>query len=131
MNKAYWAIVNHFDLALSNDDFPFGTAEDLGLSSRKSIKIGEYKGFPLNLVSADETDLTRWNFIFLRTQIARPMNEVFSMHRAITLNHFIQTHQFCGKCGTETTLLNYEIAMICPACHQHFYPVISPSIIVI
>lgn len=22
MNKAYWAIVNHFDLALNNDDLP-------------------------------------------------------------------------------------------------------------
>lgn len=102
----------------------------MGFKDRKSVNIGEYKGFPLNLVSADKSDLTRWNFVFLRTQIARPMSESFTMHRAVTLNHFIQTHQFCGKCGTKTALLDHEIAMSCPACHQHFYPVISPSIIV-
>lgn len=130
MNKAYWAIVNHFDLALSNDDFPFGTAGEVGTSGRKSLKIGEYKDFPLYLVTANEADLARWNFVFLRTQIARPTDEAFTMHRAVTLNHFLQTHQFCGKCGSKTVLSDHEIAMICPACNQHFYPVISPSIIV-
>nr|WP_314740440.1 NAD(+) diphosphatase [uncultured Haemophilus sp.] len=130
MNKAYWAIVNHFDLALSNDDFPFGTAEKVGTSGRNYVKIGEYKGYQLNLITANESDLARWHFVFLRSQIARPISEAFTMHRAVTLNHFLQTHQFCGKCGSKAILSDHEIAMICPSCQQHFYPVISPSIIV-
>ena len=97
MNQSYWAIINHFDIALINNEFPFGTAEEISTSGRKSVKIGEYKGFPLNLVQATESDLSRWTFVFLRTQIARSLEEALTMHRAVALNHFLETHQFCGK----------------------------------
>ena len=130
MNQSYWAIINHFEIALINNELPFGTAKEIRTSGRKIVKIGEYKGFPLNLVQATEADLSRWDFVFLRTQIARPMEETFAMHRAVALNHFLETHQFCGKCGTKNVLSEKEIAMICPNCNQHFYPVLSPSIIV-
>ena len=75
MNQSYWAIINHFEIAIINNDLPFGTAEEIGTSGRKSVKIGEYKGFPLNLVQATEADLSRWAFVFLRTQIARSLEE--------------------------------------------------------
>ena len=97
MNQSYWAIINHFDIALINNELPFGTAEEIGTSGRKSVKIGEHKGFPLNLVPATEADLSRWAFVFLRTQIARSLEEVLTMHRAVALNHFLETHQFLWK----------------------------------
>ena len=124
MNQSYWAIINHFEIALINNELPFGTAKEIRTSGRKIVKIGEYKGFPLNLVQATKADLSRWTFVFLRTQIARPMEEALTMHRAVALNHFLETHTFCGKCGAKTILSEKEIAMIC------FYPVLSPSIIV-
>ena len=130
MNQSYWAIINHFEIALINNQLPFGTAEEIGISGRKSVKIGEYKDFPLNLVQATEVDLSLWDFVFLRTQIDRSMEETLTMHRAVALNHFLETHQFCGKCGTKNVLSEKEIAMICSSCNQHFYPVLSPSIIV-
>jgi len=130
MNQSYWAIINHFEIALINNELPFGTAKEIRTSGRKSVKIGEYKGFPLNLVQATKADLAHFEFVFLRTQIARPMEEALTMHRAVALNHFLETHQFCGKCGSKAVLSEKEIAMICPSCNQHFYSVLSPSIIV-
>lgn len=39
-------------------------------------------------------------------------------------------NQFCGACGTKTYAHHHEHAMICPACHQCFYPKIQPCVIV-
>lgn len=39
-------------------------------------------------------------------------------------------HRFCGQCGTATVHKQDERAMLCPNCHTHFFPKISPAIIV-
>lgn len=39
-------------------------------------------------------------------------------------------HRFCGRCGTATDHKQDERAMVCPNCHTHFFPKISPAIIV-
>lgn len=64
MNQSYWAIINHFEIALINNELPFGTAKEIRTSGRKSVKIGEYKGFPLNLVQATKADLAHFEFVF-------------------------------------------------------------------
>ncbi|EIG27773.1 Uncharacterised protein [Haemophilus paraphrohaemolyticus] len=45
MNQSYWAIINHFDIALINNELPFGTAEEIGTSGRKSVKLANIKVF--------------------------------------------------------------------------------------
>jgi len=40
-------------------------------------------------------------------------------------------HRFCGRCGTATTQVAQERAMLCPACELRSYPRISPSMIVL
>lgn len=126
---AYWIIVRGFDVALVQGDIPFGTAESVQTSGRKTIKIGELNGFPAYLMQADATDEWR-EFVFLRTQIARPQAEAHLLHRAVSLNHFLNTHRFCGQCGEKTALAENEIAVHCSACGHRAYPTISPSIIV-
>ena len=44
-------------------------------------------------------------------------------------NWYIE-HRFCGKCGAETYHKSDERALVCPACNAHFFPKISPAIIV-
>jgi len=44
-------------------------------------------------------------------------------------NWYIE-HRFCGKCGAETHHKSDERALVCPACNAHFFPKISPAIIV-
>lgn len=51
--------------------------------------------------------------------------------RAAQLIEWHNTHQFCGRCGVKLYESDVERAKICPDCHYHFYPRISPSIIVL
>lgn len=129
MNKGYWIIVRDFDVALMKGNIPFGTKEEVGLSNRSALKIDELNGFPVYLVKAEASDEQR-ELAFLRTQIARPKAEAYLLHRAVSLNHFFKTHQFCGQCGSPTTHANNEIAVHCDHCGHRAYPTISPSIIV-
>ncbi len=48
----------------------------------------------------------------------------------IQLLSWQKSHQFCGYCGSKTHLHHKENALICSACHQHFYPKIQPCIII-
>lgn len=41
-----------------------------------------------------------------------------------------KNHQFCGRCGSDTTHKPTTFERICPICEITFYPRISPSIIV-
>ncbi len=71
MNKGYWIIVSDFDIALEAGEIPFGSAEELGLSGREKLTIGQYQGSPAYLVKALESDNQR-EFAYLRSQINRP-----------------------------------------------------------
>ena len=108
MKQAYWIITKDFDVALVNGEIPFGCADEVQLSGRNFLTIGELNGFPMHLVQADVRDEMR-NFAFLRTLIAKP--EANLLHRAVSLSQF-------------------EIALACEACGHRIYPTISPSIIV-
>lgn len=129
MNKAYWIIVRDFDVALINGEIPFGTPKELNLDNRTALKIDELNGLPVYLVKAEASD-ENGEFAFLRTQIARPKSEAYLLHRAVSLNHFFKTHQFCGQCGSPTSHADDEIAVHCNVCGHRSYPTISPSIIV-
>lgn len=41
-----------------------------------------------------------------------------------------RNHQFCGRCGGPTTASETDRSRSCPRCSLHFYPRISPAIIV-
>lgn len=59
-------------------------------------------------------------------------NELFNIvGRASQILIWDKTHQFCGRCGTQTYIKNTERAKVCPKCDLHSYPRISPSIIVL
>lgn len=129
MNKGYWVIVKDFDIALVNGDIPFGTAEELGFTEREKLAVGDYQNAPVYWLKATDEDSDR-EFVNLRSQLNRPAELVHLLHRAVSLNHFFHTHQFCGKCGEKAALAEDEIAVHCDACGNRTYPTISPSIIV-
>lgn len=51
--------------------------------------------------------------------------------RAVQLIRWHKDHQFCGRCGSETKLLDGELARGCSACNLSFYPRLSPCMIVL
>lgn len=50
--------------------------------------------------------------------------------KAYMIINWDKNHQFCGRCGSETTHKSGTFERACPVCDIIFYPRISPSIIV-
>lgn len=128
---AYWLHIKHFSVHLPHDAIPFGTAEQwqyehLNLN-QSYIKIAEYKGYPVYLMLDVDENL---DYQPLRAQLYRPVEEFELLNRAVGLQHFIQTHQFCGRCGHTMQLDQQQMAMLCTACQYLQFPRISPCIIV-
>ena len=72
-------------------------------------------------------DLSMGEFINHRTLIsAIDTNLACQLSQAIQLIHHQNTHKYCTHCGTPISL---NILPICPNCHHHSYPIISPCII--
>lgn len=51
--------------------------------------------------------------------------------RALQLCDWYKTHRYCGNCGAPTEIHDSDRAAVCPNCKLHFYPRLSPSIIVL
>ncbi|MBL6906146.1 MAG: NAD(+) diphosphatase [Pseudomonadales bacterium] len=51
--------------------------------------------------------------------------------RASQLIEWYKSHRFCGTCGTETTHHRNERTLVCDACLLHFFPRISPCVIML
>lgn len=95
MNKGYWIIVSDFDIALEAGEIPFGSAEELGLSGREKLTIGQYQGSPAYLVKALESDNQR-EFAYLRSQLTDHPNclicciELFRLTISFRLTNFAE-----------------------------------------
>ncbi|AUI66193.1 MULTISPECIES: NAD(+) diphosphatase [Glaesserella] len=126
---AYWVLVRDFELYLVDNEIPFGKASQFGIENRPFIEVGQYQQKPVLLVQADAQDNHR-EFVNLRTQLFREEPILNLLHRAVSLNHFLNTHRYCGKCATPFKMAENELALHCPSCHNRIYPTISPSIIV-
>ncbi|MBU1310272.1 NAD(+) diphosphatase [Rheinheimera muenzenbergensis] len=50
--------------------------------------------------------------------------------RATQVALFLQTHRFCGQCGSAMQLVNWELAMLCNKCGHRCYPRIAPCVLV-
>ncbi|WP_373767349.1 NAD(+) diphosphatase [Glaesserella sp.] len=127
--QGYWIVVRDFDLSLIDNEIPFGEANQFGLENRSAIEIGTYRQHAVFLVHADERDQQR-EFVNLRSQLYREETLRNLLHRAVSLNHFLSTHRYCGQCATPFEMASNEFALHCPNCGNRTYPTISPSIIV-
>ena len=50
--------------------------------------------------------------------------------RAVQVALFLQTHRFCGQCGSAMQLVNWELATLCHKCSHRCYPRIAPCVLV-
>lgn len=51
--------------------------------------------------------------------------------KALSIINWDKNHQFCGRCGKNTVYQDNKFERTCLFCKIHFYPRISPSIIVL
>ncbi len=59
-----------------------------------------------------------------------PAAEFAVAGRAVQILQWVETHRFCGRCGTPTEHVARERAFRCPKCTLTAYPRLSPAVIV-
>jgi NAD+ diphosphatase len=70
-------------------------------------------------------------FRSLRPLLGRLPDPLFALAgRAFQIMDWDRSHQYCGKCGGRTEPLEGERARTCVACGTHFFPRVTPAVIV-
>ncbi len=122
--------VNYPDGFLLNDkDF-----DQLQIFLKQKILIGQWKGRDCEVwdLMSDCATVPDLQLVELRSLLAHSTDSAFSLaSRAVQLVQWSKTHKYCSRCGESLSLQPYEHALHCTDCNVHFYPRISPCIIVI
>lgn len=68
----------------------------------------------------------------LRSLLFLPNQDKFLLAgRASQLVGWYRSHRYCGSCGSRTTHHRSERSLVCERCEQHFFPRISPCVIML
>jgi len=111
--------------------FPFGLAARFG-AVETLLPVGEWQGRNCMTAELETLPLIPHELVPLRALHALGGNEAYVLAgRAVQLLDWLATHRFCGKCGRPTMRGKDLFAMECPTCSLHFYPRISPAIMVL
>lgn len=103
-----------------------------GLRPMRTQYLGTLDGVPCyggELAEPVEPDGT--TFRGLRSLLGTLPDPLFSLAgRAYQIMDWDRTHLYCGKCGGPTQPLDGERARTCPGCGMHFFPRVTPAVIV-
>jgi NAD+ diphosphatase len=106
--------------------------EELGVTVVQRHYLGRYDGVPCHAVDlADEALPEGMGFKDLRQVYGLLEEDLFVLGgRAVQIVEWDRTHQFCGRCGSQTESKEKERAKVCSKCGLHCFPRLSPAIIV-
>ena len=122
-DDAYYFVFNeNRELYLENEEL-IRDISDLDINF--SLYIGKYKNKDCFVANANFKE-------------GFPLYEVYEFNRdlylmgtkAVLVNDWYISHQFCGRCGTKTEVDEKDMMLKCPSCGQMHYPRIAPAIIV-
>ncbi len=103
-----------------------------GLSADRTHYLGTLDGDPCRaavLAGADGPGGT--DFRNLRSLLGILPDPLFGVvGRAFQVVEWDLTSRFCGHCGAPTVPVEKERARSCPRCGRHFYPRVTPAVIV-
>jgi NAD+ diphosphatase len=103
-----------------------------GLRPVRTQYLGTLDGVPCyggELAEPVETDGTALRG--LRSLLGTLPDPLFSLAgRAYQIMDWERTNRYCGKCGGPTKPLDGERARACPGCGMHFFPHVTPAVIV-
>lgn len=128
-----WFIVNRGKLWLTTEQqIPQGRFTDLpvGTQYEHCCLLGQYQQQNCYLLVEHNSvsDDSQWHSAraLLETEDALFLLAA----RAVQVALFLQTHRFCGQCGSAMHLVNWELAMLCHKCGHRCYPRIAPCVLV-
>ncbi|MDO5054576.1 MAG: NAD(+) diphosphatase [Pasteurella oralis] len=129
-DTGFWLLTQGSSLHLIEGQLPQGKALDFNLQGLNAMVIGELARQPVYLVEEKLSDSRQ--YFSLRDQLFLPEDVFNVLSCGVELNYFLNTHRFCGKCGSPTQITENEWAVECQNMHCTYrtYPVIHPCIIV-
>ncbi|QBL10607.1 NAD(+) diphosphatase [Rheinheimera sp. D18] len=131
--KGIWFIVNRGRIWLNaKRELPQGTYNELILSAEPEQfcfigQLGDQDAYLLvnhdHIANEDEWVTPR--------ELLTVSDETFQLAaRAVQVALFLQTHRFCGQCGSAMSLVSWELAALCNKCGHRCYPRIAPCVLV-
>lgn len=85
-DQGYWLLTKGSTLYWQENDLPFGTAKELGLTTQKAMLLGKWKSQPLWLVA--ENDQDEREYLSLRSLLSLPTEDFHLLSRGVEINHF-------------------------------------------
>ncbi|HEY5460653.1 MAG TPA: NAD(+) diphosphatase [Deferrimonas sp.] len=136
-NNAWWFLFHGDRLLVEARDVEvaiprWASTEDAGVLPVRTQFLGTLDGTPCYSGElAGEVGPEGTSFRALRPLLGVLSEEMFSLAgRAFQVMDWDRTHQFCGKCGGRTDPLEGERGRACAGCGLHFFPRVTPAIIV-
>ena len=122
-DDAYYFIFNqNRQLYLKNKEL-MNNIDDFDINF--SLFIGKYKNKDCFVVNSN------FNNGFDLREVYEFNKDIYLMGtKAVLVNDWYISHQFCGRCATKTQLDEKDMMLKCPECGQNHYPRIAPAIIV-
>lgn len=127
-NKSYYFIFNN------NREIYLTKENEIPLINHKELEdfdlefelyIGTYKGKEVIVANSNGSN---FHTLFELYDINHDDYQMAS--RAVLIRDWYKSHQYCGSCGTKTSIDKKDMMLICPDCGQMHYPRIAPAIIV-
>lgn len=133
----YWFIFSSGRLLVDESsgriDIPLApSAEQLGVAPLRTLYLGTFEEIPCFAAEApaDAADPEGLAFRPLRPLYDVMEEDLFHLAgKAIQMIAWDGTHQFCGRCGTQTVLSQIERSRECPECGLVSYPRLAPAVI--
>jgi NAD+ diphosphatase len=110
----------------------WASTEEAGLLPVRTQFLGTLDGTPCYSGElAEEVEPKGTSFRPLRPLLGVLPEEMFSLAgRAFQVMDWDRTSRFCGKCGGRTDPMEGERGRVCAGCGLHFFPRVSPAVIV-
>ncbi|KKO44629.1 NTP pyrophosphohydrolase [Arsukibacterium ikkense] len=132
-SQGLWFIVNKGRLYMTEDGLlPQGRLGSLAIAvdPEQICWLGEYQQQPCYLV-VDHDQVTDDSVWHSARNLLNQDEMLFQLAaRALQVALFLQTHRFCGQCGSAMHLVNWELAALCNKCGHRCYPRIAPCVLV-
>ena len=105
-----------------------------GVGALRNQYLGLYDGRHCYTVEIDESQVLPqgWSLLGLRDLFGLVEGTLAALSgRAYQIMDWDRNHQYCSRCGTQTTLRADERSRACPGCGRVSYPPISPAIMIL
>lgn len=130
--QGLWFVVNRGKIWLPKQQLPLGRYDSLNIEGQPDqiCWLGHKEQLPVYLVVNHDFIEHEQDWVSARDLLAFGETVFQFAARAVQVALFLQTHRFCGQCGSAMQLVNWELAMLCHKCGHRCYPRIAPCVLV-